>query len=145
MVRPFFTMSQTIPRPIEIVFGTVVHLEEFPRWSPRNPWAKKLTPGEVGEGTRFQMGIKGFGKVTNELQEFEPNKRVMVVPLNKMLEGGHRWIFTDLGIDGTRINHELELRPKGFFRVMGPMLRANGKKTVEQTADALQRYLDRDT
>jgi hypothetical protein len=48
----FFRMSQTIRRPIDEVFGTATRLDEFPRRSPRNPWAKKLTPGEVGEGTR---------------------------------------------------------------------------------------------
>jgi hypothetical protein len=98
----YFRMTQTIRRPVDEVFGTAVRLDEFPRWSPRNPWAKKLTPGEIGEGTRFQMVIKGFGKVTNELREFEPNRRVMVVPLNKMFDGGHRWVFTELG-DGERL------------------------------------------
>jgi hypothetical protein len=47
---PFFTMSQTLKRPVDEVFATAVHLDEFPKWSPRNPWAKKLTPGEIGEG-----------------------------------------------------------------------------------------------
>lgn len=137
-----FTMSQTITRPVGEVFATAVSLDEFPRWSPRNPWAKKLTPGQIGEGTQFQMGIKGFGKVTNELREFQANKRVMVVPLIKMFDGGHRWIFTDLGDGSTRIDHELEMRPKGVYRLMGPLLRANGKKTVRETAAALQRYLE---
>jgi uncharacterized protein YndB with AHSA1/START domain len=89
-MAPFFKMSQTIGRPVGEVFETATRLDEFPRWSPRNPWAQKLTPGEIGEGTRFQMGIKGFGKVTNELREFERDKRVMVVPLIKMFDGGHR-------------------------------------------------------
>jgi uncharacterized protein YndB with AHSA1/START domain len=135
-------MSQTINRPVDEVFETATRLDEFPRWSPRNPWAKKLTPGEIGEGTQFQMGIKGFGKVTNELHEFEHNKRVMVVPLIKMFDGGHRWLFTDLGDGTTRIDHELEMHPKGVFKLMGPMMRANGKKTVEETAEALRRHLE---
>jgi hypothetical protein len=88
------------------------------------------------------MGIKGFGKVTNELREFEPNKRVMVAPLIKMFDGGHRWIFTDLGDGSTRIDHELEMRPKGIYKLMGPMMRANGAKTVKQTAEALRRHLE---
>ena len=60
-MKPYFKMSQTISRSVDEVFATVVRLDEFPRWSPRNPWAKKLTPGDIGEGTRFQMGRKGFG------------------------------------------------------------------------------------
>lgn len=137
----YFTMTQTITRPVGEVFATAVSLDQFPRWSPRNPWAKKLTPGQIGEGTQFQMGIKGFGKVTNELREFQPNKQVMVVPLSAMFDGGHRWIFTDLRDGSTRIDHELEMRPKGAYKLMGPLLRTNGRKTVRETAAALQRYL----
>ena len=88
------------------------------------------------------MGIKGFGKITNELREFERDKRVMVAPLTRMLSGGHRWLFTDLGSGRTRIDHELELEPKGIFTLLRPLLRANGKKTVRETAAALARHLE---
>jgi hypothetical protein len=135
-------MSQTIRSRVDRVFQTAVQLDEFPTWSPRNPRAKKLFEGEIGEGTRFEMGIKGFGKIRNELREFERNKRVMVAPLSNMLEGGHRWQFTDLGNGTTRIDHELELDPKGVFKLMKPMLRASGKKTVEETAAALKAHLE---
>ena len=37
---------------------------------------------------------------------------------------------------------ELELDPKGVFRLMKPMLRANGKKTVKETAAALKAHLE---
>lgn len=140
----FWSMSQTIRSPIDRVFQTAVRLDEFPAWSPRNRSAKKLTDGDIGEGTRFEMGIKGFGKITNELREFERNKRVMVAPLTNTLEGGHRWLFTDLGNGETRIDHELELDPKGVFRLLKPMLRANGKKTVTETAAALKAHLEND-
>jgi len=40
----YFTMNQTITRPVGEVFATAVSLHEFPRWSPRNPWAKKPPP-----------------------------------------------------------------------------------------------------
>jgi uncharacterized protein YndB with AHSA1/START domain len=140
----FWTMSATIRSPVDRVFETAVQLDEFPSWSPRNPWAKKLTDGEIGEGSRFEMGIKGSGKITNELRDFERNQRVMVVPLTNMLEGGHRWLFTDLGNGETRIDHELELDPKGVFRLMKAMSRANGKKTVKETAAALKAHLEND-
>jgi hypothetical protein len=77
-----------------------------------NPSGEKLSAGDIGEGTRFRLGIKGFGKVTQELREFETNRRMMVTPLSRMFSGGHRWIFTDLGNGTTRIDHELEMHPK---------------------------------
>ncbi len=138
----FWRMSQTIRSPVERVFETAVRLDEFPTWSPRNPSARKLTDGEIGAGTRFEMGIKGFGKITNELREFEPNRRVVVAPITRMLSGGHRWLFTDLGDGTTRIDHELELDAQGVFRPLQAILRASGKKTVMVTAAALARHLE---
>ena len=140
--KPYFTMKQTISRPLDEVFATATRLHEFPRWSPRNPTGKQLTPGAIHEGTRFELGIKGFGKVTMELREFEPNRRVMVTPLSNMFEGGHRWIFTDLGNGTTRIDHELEMRPKGLFKLIGPMLRSNGVANLKETVAAMKEYLE---
>jgi hypothetical protein len=37
---------------VEELFATAIRPDEFPSWSPRNPWAKKLTPGQIREGTR---------------------------------------------------------------------------------------------
>lgn len=142
-MQPYFKLSQTIARPIEQVFATAIRLDKFPEWSPLNPSGEQITPGEVGEGTRFRLAIKGFGKVTQELREFQPNRRMMVTPISPMFSGGHRWIFSDLGDGTTKIDHELEMRPKGIFVLMGPMMRANGRKTVIQTTDALKRHLEK--
>jgi hypothetical protein len=138
-MKPYFTMSQTIRRPVGEVFETVIRIDEFPKWSPRNPSAKKLSEGPITDGTRFQLGIKGFGKVTMELREFIDGKRVMVTPLSRMW---HRWTFSDDGNGGTRIEHELEMRVKGAFKPMAPMIRANGKKNLLETTAALKSYLE---
>lgn len=60
--------------------------------------------------------------VPEELREFELNRRVMVVPNIKQVSGGHRFIFTDLGGGKTRIDHELEMTPKGIFRLLMPIM-----------------------
>jgi hypothetical protein len=65
-----------------------------------------------------------------------------VVPLISMFEGGHRWIFTDLENGNTRIDHELEIRPKGIFKLRGPTLRRHGATTVKETAAALEAHLE---
>jgi uncharacterized protein YndB with AHSA1/START domain len=141
-MKPYFSMSQTIRRPVAEVFDAVIRLDEFPKWSTRNPSGKKLTEGPIGDGTRFQLGVKGFGRVTMELREFVADKRVMVRPLSRMFEGGHRWSFSDDGNGGTRIDHELEMRVKGAFKPMAPLIRANGKKNLLDTTADLQGYLE---
>jgi hypothetical protein len=40
---PTFTLSQYIDRPVADVFNTVIHVENFPAWSPNNhkAWLEK--------------------------------------------------------------------------------------------------------
>jgi hypothetical protein len=111
-----------------------------PRVWPRSesPPAALPAPGSY-DGRRTESRRK---RVSNELREFRTNERIMVVPLIKLFAGGHRWLFTRLGPSSTRIVHELEMLPKGVYKLMGPLLRANGRKTVIDTAEALRRHLE---
>lgn len=138
-----FTLTQHIARPVAEVFDAVIHVENFPAWSPKNhKSARRLSDGEIGEGARFEIEIKGFGKVLQTLAEFERNKRVRIVPHIKMLSGGHRFIFSPDG-NGTRIDHELEMTPKGFFVLMTPMMTMMGKRNLREVTDALKAHLER--
>src|SRR5215472_3011379 len=85
---------------------------------------------------------EGFGKVAQELREFDTNKRVRLVPSMKFISGGHRFFFTAQG-GATRIDHELEMTPKGLFKIFSPFMGMTGKKNLRDTANALQRYLER--
>jgi uncharacterized protein YndB with AHSA1/START domain len=134
--------TQVINRPVEKVFQTVVDVTNFPKWNPTTPSARKLSTGEIGDGTRFELEIRGFGKVEQELREFERNKRVRLVPSFKLLSGGHRFIFTAEGTR-TRIDHELEMTPHGVFKVFTPFMGMMGRKNLRDTANALQDYLER--
>lgn len=134
-------LTQVIQAPVAEVFRTVVDVANFPQWNPTTPSARRLTQGQTGEGTKFELEIKGFGKVLQELQEFSPNRQVRLVPHFKRLTGGHRFMFTAEG-SSTRIDHELEMTPKGFFRIFVPLMGMIGRKNLRGTAKALQDYLE---
>jgi hypothetical protein len=63
-------------------------------------------------------------------------------PTDEVARRGHRFTFTDLG-DRTRVDHELEMIPKGVFKLMAPKMRRTGWMNLRATADALKRYLER--
>src|SRR5262245_29266398 len=134
--------TQVINKPVDVVFQTVVDVSSFPNWNPTTPSARKLSNGEIGNGTRFELEIRGIGKVQHELREFDRNKQVRLVPSFKLLSGGHRFIFTAEGAK-TRIDHELEMTTKGVFKIFTPLMGMMGKKNLRDTANALQRYLER--
>ena len=134
--------TQVINKPVDVVFAAVVDVANFPNWNPSTPSARKLSTGEAGNGTRFELAIKGLGKVQQELREFDRNKQVRLVPNSKLMSGGHRFIFTAEGAK-SRINHELEMTPKGVFKIFTPLMGMMGKKNLLDFANALQRYLER--
>ena len=134
--------TQVINKPVDVVFQTVVDVANFPNRNPTTPSARKLSNGEIGNGTRFELEIRGLGKVQQELREFERNKRVRLVPSMRFLSGGHRFLFTAQG-SSTRIDHELEMTPKGFFKIFSPFMGMMGARNLRDLANALQRYLER--
>jgi ligand-binding SRPBCC domain-containing protein len=134
-------LSQTINKPVQEVFATVTTVTNFPQWNPTTKSARKLTDGEVGNGTKFEMSIRGFGKQELVLEEYERNKQVRLIPISSMIHGGHRFIFMAEG-DKTRIDHELEMKPKGLFKLFGPLMGVMARKNLSDTAKALQEYLE---
>jgi len=135
-------LSQVIDRPADDVFDVIVDLESFPRWNPTTKSARKLSPGEPGEGTTFELAIRGFGKTVQELRGFERDRRVTLVPHFSALSGGHTFVLTPEG-GGTRVDHELEMNPRGAWRVMGPLMPFLGRRNLRKTADALKAWLER--
>jgi hypothetical protein len=136
-----FALTQVIKRPVDEVFNTVIDAGNFAAWNPTIRNSRQLTPGSPKDGSRFEWELRGFGKVGQELAEFDRNRRVRIVPDMKSLSGGHRFTFTDLG-DGTRVDHELEMEPRGLFRLMAPIMRIAGRRNLRATAAALQRHLE---
>ena len=57
------TRTQVINRERSDVFNTVIDGGNFASWNPTVRSSRKLTDGEIGEGTRFEWNLKGFGTV----------------------------------------------------------------------------------
>ena len=136
-------LSQVIDLPAADVFRAIVDVESFPRWNPTTKSAKKLSSGDAGEGTRFELTIRGFGRTIQELQGFERDRRVTLVPHIKALSGGHTFVLTPEGDGRTGIDHELEMTPRGPWKVFGPVVAMVGRRNLRQTASALKSWLER--
>jgi len=136
------TLTQVIRRPVGDVFDAIVDGGNFASWNPTVKRSHQLTPGAIGEGSQFEWHLRGFGAVRQELQEFERDRRVRIVPHTKLLAGGHRFTLTEAGAE-TRVDHELEMVPRGAFRLFAPIMGAIGRKNLQDTAGALKAHLER--
>ena len=134
-------LSQVIDRPVQEVFATVVDAGNYASWNPTIKSSRGLTPGEARDGSEFEWELRGFGKVRQRLEEFDRDHRVRLVPRMRSLGGGHRFTFADLG-GKTRVDHELEMIPKGLFKFMGPLITRTGRANLLTTAEALKRHLE---
>jgi hypothetical protein len=135
-------LTQVIQRPIEEVFATVADAGRFHEWNPTIRRARQITDGEVGLGSKFEWDLRGFGTVVQEFGEFEKPARIRIVPHIRQLRGGHLFLFSRKA-SATRIDHELEMRPAGWFRLFAPMMGVMGRKNLRDTARALQQYLEK--
>jgi len=107
-------LTQTIQRPVGEVFGTLIDAGQFASWNPT---------------------------IKASRREFERDRRLRLVPLMKSLSGGHRFVLTDLGNE-TRVDHELEMIPRGMFKLFSPLMGVIGRKNLKDTANALKVYLE---
>lgn len=138
---PTAYLSQTIDQPVEEVFAAVIDVENFPAWNPTTVSATRITEGEVGDGIRFRMAVRGMGQQELELQDYEEGSSVTLVPLSRLISGGHRFVFTDEGTQ-TRVDHELVMEPKGVLRLVSPLMGVMARKNLRDTAAALQSHLE---
>ncbi len=143
MIEIIYKKTQVIKAPVEKVFKTVIEIENFPQWNPTTAVTRKISGGKTGQGSEFEMKVRGFGMVKQTLDEFAPNKQVMIVPHIKMLGGGHRFIFKKLSENETQVDHEMIMIPKGVFKLFSPMMKKMGEKNVNALADCLQKYLEK--
>lgn len=136
------TRTQIIKKPVDEVFAVVADGASWADWNPTVQASRRLDAGPIGNGARFEWQLRGVGKVVQEFQEFEPKKRVRFVTHTKMTAGGHLFRFSSQG-EETRIDHQVEIRPKGVFLLFAPMMGLIGRKDLRDTANALQAHLER--
>jgi uncharacterized protein YndB with AHSA1/START domain len=142
MAEIIYKTSQRIKAPIEKVFRAIIEIENFPKWNPTTAVTRKISAGQTGQGSEFEMKIRGFGMVKQTLDEFQTNKQVMIVPHIKTLGGGHRFIFKKISDNETQVDHEMVMIPKGIFKLFSPMMKSMGKKNVDALAACLQKYME---
>ena len=138
---PKVELTQVIAAPVERVFAAVSNLETYSDWNPTIRKAVKLGTEAIGDGAEFEFEIRGVGRTIQRLEQFVGNKRVRLVPQTGPMRGGHLFVLSAEG-GGTRVAHQLEMIPKGLFKLFAPMMGRMGRKNLSDTAEALQRYLE---
>src|SRR5438552_3331085 len=113
--------SAVIERPVAEVFETVSDPETQLKWDPDTlKCVEKLSPGPLGQGSRYRGDFKGMGTVEYDFAEFESGRKF--VHHSRMRMGEMRHIFTFEPVPGgTKMTQEGVLEPNLLGRIMSPM------------------------
>ena len=133
------TATVTIDRSIAEVFALLADLTTHPAWSPDVVSASKIMDAPVGLGTRFQFELKGLGKSEIEITEYEEPTRVEFRGRNKMGDTRHLFSLTAVS-QRTRVDQVLEMRPKGIWWLLVPVMAIMLRRGVRRNAAGLERH-----
>ena len=97
----------------------------LPEWDPSATHARKCTPGAVGIGTRYAIGLQGFGRrlpMTYTVTEMDPPHKVVLEGVGETFSATDTLTFTEKG-PHTRILYEADIRLPPFPEIFRPLIR----------------------
>ena len=136
--------TATIQHPPAEVFPVAADPHTQLEWDPETlKSVEKLTPGALGQGSRYRGKFKGFGTMEYEFVEFESPRRF--THLAPMQMGKLRHVFTFEAVpEGTRLTQEGRLEPNLLGRVMWPVMSRMLRSRFRVIASEVSRYLEGD-
>lgn len=133
-----------IRRPIEEVFDLVADERNEPLYNPNMLRAEKTTDGPVGAGATFHAVTRsrgGFTEMTIEFTDYErPRRLASMTHLSSM--DIHGSLTFDPVPDGTRMRWSWQVRPRGLYRLITPMIARTGRLQEERVWTGLKQYLE---
>jgi len=133
-----------IHRPVHEVFDFVADERNEPRYNPRICRAEKLLPGSIGCGTRFRAEAVTLGRTTGmtiEYTAFERPRRLASSIHMPAAEIAGTLRFDPVA-NGTRMGWSWEVRPRGLYRLLTPVIARVGRRQERENWGGLERFLE---
>ena len=131
-----------IAAPVEQVFDTVADTRNEPSYNPAMADAELLTPPPIGSGTRFRARMgRARTELLVELTDFDRPHRLGSRTTSAMMDTSGGLTLTEEG-DGTLLAWDWQVRPKGWLRVVGPLVGPLGARMERGTWNGLKRTLE---
>jgi len=133
-----------IARPPEIVFDFVADERNEPRFNPQMLRAEQITPGPIGLGTRFRAETASRGRTLGMVIEFTTFERPRRLASSTHMSGMdvQGTLTFDPVPKGTRMRWQWELAPRGFVRLLTPLVGPMGRRQEEAIWAGLKRVLE---
>jgi hypothetical protein len=133
-----------IGRPVDMVFDYVADQSNEPRYNPQMVRAEKITSGPVGKGTRFRSAVASRGRTAEMLIEctgYDRPKLFTTTTAMAQADIGYTLTF-EPATAGTRMRWSGQVRPKGAFRLLGPLITWMGIRQEQRIWAGLKEHLE---
>lgn len=133
-----------IRRPVEAVFDFVADERNEPRYNTRMIAAELLTPEPIGVGARFHARMMSRRRPVDML--------IAITVYERPRRLGSRTELTAMQIEGmltfeplpegTRLKWAWNVQPRGWLRLLSPLVTLLGRRQEAAIWGALKRYLE---
>jgi len=145
------TASRTIHAPVNRIFDTIAHIENFRKAVPHIVEVEFLTEQKRGAGTKFrETRLMGKRKATCDLEvaEYVEDEKVRMVSD----AGGTIWdtVFNlkPIGSENEKVELTMVMEARAYkflAKLMNPLIKGMIGKAVEKDLDAVKAYCEEST
>jgi carbon monoxide dehydrogenase subunit G len=138
------TATETIAAPRDEVAAFVVDHRNDTRWIGGISESKLLGDGPLSVGSDVRRVASFMGKkieYVNRVEELEPGRRVVMRSIRSPIPMTVTYAFEDDG-DGTRTSVRVQGEPGAMYRVAGPILSRQVRRSVANDLRTLKRLLE---
>ena len=116
------TTTMTLNHPPEQVFDFLADFENEPAWNPACISVAKTSPGPAATGSTYVGRMRKIGTVHMTLESHEPHRRFVTTERSRMATGRFEFRLMPHP-DGTHVEVDARLNPRGPFRLLQPLMR----------------------
>ncbi len=110
-----------INKPVAEVFGYMAVPENAPKWMPDVVGIKRITPGPLALGSKFEetrkMGMGMKETYPTEVTKWVPNKEMGFIATGKSVTVDVHYDISSV-TGGTKLDYAIGFRWKGFAKIM---------------------------
>jgi hypothetical protein len=125
------------------VFDFVADERNEPCYNPRILRVHKLTPGPIGQGTRFRAETTTMRRAAGSRSSTRPTSARRLGSSIRMSAADIQGTLTFDPIDGgTRMGWLWDLRLRGWYRLLTSVIARSGQRLEQATWASLKQYLE---
>ena len=142
-----YETRRRIDRPPDVVFeliGTNVY-DNHPSWESEVVEIRPLTEPPVKLGSRAIMVRREYGRrseVAYEVTEFELNRKIGFRHLDGPMDFEIEFLLVPSGEAGTDLTVQVQVQPKGAFRLLTPLIGRSLPKTSERITSQMVAFVE---